>query len=142
MLVIKVVCRWPLPPLSQRHLHLDNCASRMVARPKRKRMKKSSKIDSINIRRHHLGLTGIVYSEGYAYAVRYAPDTRRHRRTHSEKLAGKPPELPALQRLDGYVPVKERGAVAPLWFMGSFLGSNYVLPLGHSQGAVASAIGK
>ena len=48
----------------------------MVARPKRKRMKKSSKIDSINIRRHHLGLTGIVYAEGYAYAVRYAPDTR------------------------------------------------------------------
>jgi hypothetical protein len=39
-------------------------------------MKKSSKIDSINIRRHHLGLTGIVYSEGCAYAVRYAPDTR------------------------------------------------------------------
>jgi len=76
MLVIKVVCRWPLPPLSQRHLHLDNCASRMVARPKRKRMKKSSKIDSINIRRHHLGVTGIVYSEGYAYAVRYAPNTR------------------------------------------------------------------
>jgi hypothetical protein len=37
-------------------------------------MKKSSKIDSINIRRHHLGLTGIVYSEGYAYAVCYAPD--------------------------------------------------------------------
>ena len=48
----------------------------MVARPKRKRMKKSSKIDSINIRRHHLGVTGIVYSEGYAYAVRYAPNTR------------------------------------------------------------------
>ena len=39
-------------------------------------MKKSSKIDSINIRRHHLGLTGIVYSEGCAYAVRYAPNTR------------------------------------------------------------------
>ena len=38
-------------------------------------MKKSSKIDSINIRRHHLGLTGIVYSDGYAYAVRYAPNT-------------------------------------------------------------------
>jgi hypothetical protein len=37
-------------------------------------MKKSSKIDSINIRRHHLGVTGIVYSYGYAYAVRYAPD--------------------------------------------------------------------
>jgi len=33
-----------------------------------------SKIDSINIRRHHLGLTAIVYSYGYAYAVRYAPD--------------------------------------------------------------------
>jgi hypothetical protein len=46
----------------------------MVARPKRKRMKKSSKIDSINMRRHHLGVTGIVYSHGYAYAVRYAPD--------------------------------------------------------------------
>ena len=38
-------------------------------------MKKSSKIDSINIRRHHLGLTAIVYSNGYAYAVCYAPDT-------------------------------------------------------------------
>jgi hypothetical protein len=38
-------------------------------------MKKSSKIDSINIRRHHLGLTAIVYSDGYAYAVRYAPNT-------------------------------------------------------------------
>jgi len=36
---------------------------------------KKSKIDSINIRRHHLGLTAIVYSDGYAYAVRYAPDT-------------------------------------------------------------------
>jgi hypothetical protein len=38
-------------------------------------MKRSSKIDSINIRRSRFGLTGIVYSEGYAYAVRYAPDT-------------------------------------------------------------------
>jgi hypothetical protein len=37
-------------------------------------MKKSAKIERINIRRHHLGLTGIVYSEGHAYAVRYAPD--------------------------------------------------------------------
>ena len=37
-------------------------------------MKKSSKIDSINIRSHHLGVTGIVYSHGYTYAVRYAPD--------------------------------------------------------------------
>lgn len=36
---------------------------------------KKSKIGSITIRRHHLGLTAIVYSEGYAYAVRYAPDT-------------------------------------------------------------------
>ena len=35
---------------------------------------KKSKIDSINIRRHHLGVTAIVYSHGYAYAVRYAPD--------------------------------------------------------------------
>jgi hypothetical protein len=46
----------------------------MAAKPKRKRMKKSSKIDSINIQRHHLGVTAIVYSNGYAYAVRYAPD--------------------------------------------------------------------
>jgi len=38
-------------------------------------MEKSSRIDSINIRRHHLGVTAIVYSDGYAYAVRYAPDT-------------------------------------------------------------------
>jgi hypothetical protein len=38
-------------------------------------MKKPSKIDLINIRRHHMGLTAIVYSGGYAYAVRYAPDT-------------------------------------------------------------------
>ena len=29
---------------------------------------------SVNIRRSHFGLTGIVYSHGYAYAVRYAPD--------------------------------------------------------------------
>ena len=36
-------------------------------------MKKSFKIDSINIQRHHLGVTAIVYSNGYAYAVRYAP---------------------------------------------------------------------
>ena len=50
MLVIKVVCRWPLPPFSQRHLHLDNCASRMVARPKRKRMKRTSKIELVNLR--------------------------------------------------------------------------------------------
>jgi hypothetical protein len=35
---------------------------------------KKSKIDVITIRRHHLGLTAIVYSGGYAYAVRYAPD--------------------------------------------------------------------
>ena len=38
-------------------------------------MKKSSKIEFVTIRRHHLGLTGIVYSEGYAYAVRFAPNT-------------------------------------------------------------------
>ena len=38
-------------------------------------MKKSSRIEFVNIRRHHLGLTGIVYSEGYAYAVRFAPNT-------------------------------------------------------------------
>jgi hypothetical protein len=38
-------------------------------------MKKGAKIESINIRRSHLGLTAIVYSEGYIYAVRYAPDT-------------------------------------------------------------------
>ncbi len=37
-------------------------------------MKRAAKIDSINIRRSPLGLTGIVYSYGYAYAVRYAPD--------------------------------------------------------------------
>ena len=37
-------------------------------------MKKNIKIDSFTIRRHHLGLTAIVYSNGYAYAVRYAPD--------------------------------------------------------------------
>jgi len=37
-------------------------------------MKKSSRIDSINIQRHHLGVTAIVYSRGYAYAMRYAPD--------------------------------------------------------------------
>lgn len=47
----------------------------MVAKPKRKRMKKSSKIDSINIRCNRFGLTGIVYSHGYAYAARYAPNT-------------------------------------------------------------------
>jgi hypothetical protein len=39
-------------------------------------MKKTSKIDSINIRWHHLGVTGIVHSQGYTYAVRYAPNTR------------------------------------------------------------------
>ena len=38
-------------------------------------MNKSSKIEFVTIRRHHLGLTGIVYSEGYAYAVRFAPNT-------------------------------------------------------------------
>ena len=36
---------------------------------------KKSKIDLINIRRHHLGLTCIVYTESCAYAVRYAPNT-------------------------------------------------------------------
>ena len=36
---------------------------------------KKSKIDAIHIRRNRFGLTGIVYSEGYTYAVRYAPDT-------------------------------------------------------------------
>jgi hypothetical protein len=38
-------------------------------------MRRSSKIDSITIRRNRFGLTGIVYSEGYAYAVRFAPNT-------------------------------------------------------------------
>jgi DNA polymerase IIIc chi subunit len=38
-------------------------------------MKKSSKIELVTIRRHHLGLTGIIYSEGYAYALRFAPNT-------------------------------------------------------------------
>lgn len=38
-------------------------------------MRRSSKIDNISIRRSRFGLTGIVYSEGYAYAVRYAPNT-------------------------------------------------------------------
>ena len=38
-------------------------------------MKRSSKIESINIRRNRFGLTGIVYSDGYCYAVRYAPNT-------------------------------------------------------------------
>ena len=37
-------------------------------------MKKAAKIDSITIRRNRLGYTGIVYSYGYCYAVRYAPD--------------------------------------------------------------------
>ena len=46
----------------------------MAAKPKRERMKETSKIDSINIRSHHLGMTGIVCSHGYIYAVRYAPD--------------------------------------------------------------------
>ncbi len=38
-------------------------------------MKRSSRIESVNIRHHHLGVTGIVYSDGYAYAVRFAPNT-------------------------------------------------------------------
>ncbi len=38
-------------------------------------MKRSSKIDNITIRRNRFGLTGIVYSDGYAYAVRFAPNT-------------------------------------------------------------------
>jgi hypothetical protein len=53
---------------------IDGCASRMPQNQKGSVMKKAAKIDSINIRRSHLGLTGIVYSDGYAYAVRYAPD--------------------------------------------------------------------
>ncbi len=36
--------------------------------------KKGGKIESINIRRSRFGYTGIVYSYGYCYAVRYAPD--------------------------------------------------------------------
>ena len=96
-------------------------------------MKKGAKIESINIRRSRFGYTGIVYSYGYAYAVRYAPDAIITEATHSEKLARTSRGVPSIQRLDGHVPVKERGAVAPLWFMGSFLGSNYVLPLGHSR---------
>jgi hypothetical protein len=54
---------------------VDGCASRMVAKPKRKRMRRSSKIEAVNIRRNRFGLTGIVYSDGYAYAVRFAPNT-------------------------------------------------------------------
>jgi hypothetical protein len=38
-------------------------------------MRRSSKIESITIRRNRFGLTGIVYSDGYAYAVRFAPNT-------------------------------------------------------------------
>ena len=38
-------------------------------------MKRSSKIEAVNIRRNRFGLTGIVYSDGYAYAVRFAPNT-------------------------------------------------------------------
>lgn len=38
-------------------------------------MKRSSRIESVNIRQHHLGVTGIIYSDGYAYAVRFAPNT-------------------------------------------------------------------
>ncbi|MGD0814943.1 MAG: hypothetical protein ABSA83_15165 [Verrucomicrobiota bacterium] len=53
---------------------IDGCVSRMTQNKKEAFMKRAAKIDSINIRRSHLGLTGIVYSYGYAYAVRYAPD--------------------------------------------------------------------
>lgn len=38
-------------------------------------MNKISKIEAIDIRANHLGLTAVVCSEGYCYAVRYAPDT-------------------------------------------------------------------
>ena len=96
-------------------------------------MKKGAKIESINIRRSRFGYTGIVYSYGYCLRGALRAGRGHHRGTHSEKLARESRGVPSVQRLDGYVPVKERGAVAPLWFIGSFLGSNYVLPLGHSR---------
>jgi hypothetical protein len=64
----------PLRPKASGISTVDGCASRMTQNKKEAFMKRAAKIDSINIRRSHLGLTGIVYSYGYAYAVRYAPD--------------------------------------------------------------------
>jgi len=61
----------PLHPKASGISTVDGCASRMTQNKKEAFMKRAAKIDSINIRRSHFGLTGIVYSCGYAYAVRY-----------------------------------------------------------------------
>ena len=77
MLGVKVeLLRLPLPPPSRINLHLDTCASRMGTGPKGKSMTKSPRIDRINLRNNRFGVMGIVYSDGFAYAVRYAPNTR------------------------------------------------------------------
>ena len=64
----------PLRPKASGISTVDGCASRMTQNKKEAFMKREAKIDSIKIRRSRFGLTGIVYSYGYAYAVRYAPD--------------------------------------------------------------------
>jgi len=131
MLVIKVVCRWPFCPSSQRHLHLDNCASRMAAKPKRKRYEKRSE-DRI----HQHPAQPLCYTESFTLTV--TPMRCATRRTWSSprnsfgKAGARIAARSVIQRLDGHVPVKER-AQSRLVVMGSFLGSNYVLLLGHSR---------
>ena len=39
-------------------------------------MTKSPRIDRINLRNNRFGVMGIVYSDGFAWAVRFAPNTR------------------------------------------------------------------
>ena len=77
MLGIKVeLLRLPRVPQSRINLHLDTCASLMGMGPKGKSMTKSPRIDRINLRNNRFGVMGVVYSAGFAWAVRYAPNTR------------------------------------------------------------------
>jgi len=105
----------------------------MVAKPKRKRYEKRSE-DRIHqhpaqpLWLHWNRLLLWLLLRGALRAGR-----RHHGGTHSEKLARTARGVPAVQRLDGYVPVKERGAVASFVSLVHFLGSNYVLPLGNGQ---------
>jgi hypothetical protein len=67
----------PLAPSRPQASVISTLTTALLGWPRNQKgsvMKKGAKIESINIRRSRFGYTGIVYSYGYAYAVRYAPD--------------------------------------------------------------------
>jgi hypothetical protein len=75
MLVIKVeLLRLPFSPAES----ISTLTTALLGwgGAKRKRMTKSPRIDRINLRNNRFGVMGTVYSEGWAWAVLYAPNTR------------------------------------------------------------------